>query len=141
MSGFFHKPFKLFAVDADTGESIDPNVLKRVRYRYEVRDTTKVSKQVSSKKEEAKPTTEEKKDKGAKDGDDGDWTDEKDAMLKAMKSEGKSWAMIGEVMGKSKEQLVARWKEIKPEGFDAQARVGKEPKQGKQKKNGKDKKK
>jgi hypothetical protein len=138
----FHKPFKLFAVDTDTGEPVNPNVRKRVRYRYEVRDTTtKGSKQVNAKENEAKPTAEKKKDKGAKDSDDADWTDEKDATLKAMKGEGKSWAMIGEAMEKSKEQLQARWKEIKPDGFDAQAHVGKEAKQGKQKKNSKDKKK
>jgi hypothetical protein len=31
---FFRKPFKLFAIDADTGQPIDPNVLRKTRVTY-----------------------------------------------------------------------------------------------------------
>jgi hypothetical protein len=31
---FFRKPFKLFAIDADTGQPIDPNVRTRTRVTY-----------------------------------------------------------------------------------------------------------
>ena len=125
---FFRKPFKFLAIDADTGQPLDPNVRKKTRVTYyELQNNGNGSKrlvahktpsQVSGKpeikpEEPVKPAEEPKKDEGAK-ADDASWTAEQDKTLKTMKEDGKSWAQIVQEVGRPKHQCQARWKEINP---------------------------
>ena len=123
----FRKPFKIFAIDADTNQPIDPNVRKKTRVTYyEIENSSngskrlvahktpsQVSKQAEGKAEEpAKPAEDAKKD----DGEDAPWTEEQDKKLIEMKKDSKnSNAMIGqEVGGRAKWEVAARWKVINP---------------------------
>jgi hypothetical protein len=123
---FFRKPFKLFAIDADAGQPLDPNVRKKTRVSYyELQNgsngskrlmahktPSQVAKQGDNRAEEPQKTAgEPKKDEGEH-GDDAPWTAEQDKVLKAMKEDGKSWAQIVQEVGHSKSQCQARWKEI-----------------------------
>lgn len=129
---FFRKPFKLFAIDADTGQPIDPNVRKKTRVTYyELENGSNGSKRLVAHKspsnapkaeatvpdidklvEELKKTSvaqvEQKVDDAAA------WTADEDKKLKFLKEDGKTWAQITVEMGRSKSQLQARWKEINP---------------------------
>jgi len=118
----FRKPFKIFAIDADTNQPIDPNVRKKTRITYYEleRDSngsnrlvahktpSQVSKQAEG--EAAKPAEEAKKD----DGEDAPWTEEQDKTIIAMKGENKTWAQIGLEVGRAKHEVSARWKVINP---------------------------
>jgi len=120
----FRKPFKIFAIDADTNQPIDPNVRKKTRVTYYElergsngsnrlvahKTPSQVSKQAEG--EAAKPAEEAKKD----DGEDAPWTEEQDKTLIEMKKDTKnSNAMIGqEVGGRTKQEVAARWKVINP---------------------------
>lgn len=124
---FFRKPFKLFAIDADTGQPLDPNVRKRTRVTYYElqngsngskrlvahKSPSEAPKQEDPKPEETKPAKEPKKDEGAK-ADDAAWAAEQGNMLKAMKENGKTWNQIAQELGRAKHQVQARWKEINP---------------------------
>ena len=121
---FFRKPFKIFAIDADTNQPIDPNVRTRTRVTYyEVQNGSNGSKRLVAHKtpsqvskqaegEAAKPADEPKKD----DGEDAPWTEEQDKKLIEMKKDSKNTnAMIGqEVGGRTKQEVAARWKVINP---------------------------
>ena len=120
----FRKPFKIFAIDADTNQPIDPNVRTRTRVTYyEVQNGSNGSKRLVAHKtpsqvskqaegEAAKPADEPKKD----DGEDAPWTEEQDKKLIEMKKDSKNTnAMIGqEVGGRTKQEVAARWKVINP---------------------------
>jgi hypothetical protein len=82
---FFRKPFKVFAIDADTGQPIDPNVRTKTRVTYyELANSSNGSKKLvahkspsviakeggeEGKAEEAKPAEGEAKKEGSKKGD------------------------------------------------------------------------
>jgi hypothetical protein len=131
---FFRKPFKLFAIDADTNQPLDPNVCKKTRVTYyELQNgsngskrlvahktASEVAKEAETKPAEnadadAKPAQEVKKAEGEK-ADDAvaAWTAEQDKTLKTMKEEGKTWVQISTETGKAKHDCQARWKEIRP---------------------------
>jgi hypothetical protein len=129
---FFRRPFKLFAIDADTNQPVDPNVRKKTRVTYyELQNGSNGSKRLVAHKTasevaregetkpaenaEAKPTEEPKKDDAQK-GDDAAvaWTAEQDKTLKTMKEDGKTWVQIATETGKAKHECQARWKEIRP---------------------------
>lgn len=149
---FSRKPFKLFAIDADTGQPIDPNVRRRTRVTYyELQNGSNGSKKLvahksapappaengdtkkdgDEKKGEEKPESAARKD-AKKDGEAAKpdqkggnvpFTAEEDERLKALKAEmGKSWKMISEDMGRFQHVLKARWKEIDPDKQDNQAK-------------------
>jgi hypothetical protein len=134
----FRKPFKFFAVDADTGQPLDPNVRKKTRVSYyELQNGSNGSKrlvahktpslvanQAQTKAEESKPADEPKKD-GSANGDDAPWTSEQDKVLKAMKEDTKSWAQIAEAVGTAKHRCQARWKEINPATYGKKEDAGK----------------
>lgn len=114
---FFRKPFKLFAIDADTGQPIDPNIRRKTRVTYyELQNGSNGSKKLVAHKSASAPPAgdgeakkdsneakaddkpksaakeEAKKDEGKKDGDgekgeDVPFTAEEDEKLKALKAE------------------------------------------------------
>jgi hypothetical protein len=123
---FFRKPFKLFAIDADTGQPIDPNVRKKTRVTYYELETgsngskrliahktpSQVSKQAEEKAEDTKkPAEEAKKDE---DPEDKPWTEAQDKTIIAMKGENRIWVDIAKEVGRAKHEVQARWKEINP---------------------------
>ncbi|GAB7325552.1 hypothetical protein MBLNU13_g09553t1 [Cladosporium sp. NU13] len=116
------KPFKIFAIDADTNQPIDPNVRTgtRVTY-YEVQNSNNGSKRLVAHKtpsQKSKPAVEAKKN----DGEDAPWTEEQDKTIIAMKGDNKTWAQIGLEVGRAKREVSARWKLINPnKGQDADA--------------------
>jgi hypothetical protein len=127
---FFRKPFKLFAIDADTGQPLDPNVRKKTRVTYYELETgsngskrliahktpSQVSKQAEAKTEDNAKSAEEAKKGGGDDSEELKWTEEQDKTIIAMKAEGKTWAQIGqEVGGRTKAEVSARFKEINPD--------------------------
>jgi hypothetical protein len=127
---FFRKPFKLFAIDADTGQPLDPNVRKKTRVTYYELETgsngskrliahktpSQVSKQAEAKTEDNAKSAEEAKKDGGDDSEELKWTEEQDKTIIAMKAEGKTWAQIGqEVGGRTKAEVSARFKEINPD--------------------------
>ena len=122
---FFRKPFKIFAIDADTNQPIDPNVRAKTRVTYyELQNGSNGSKRLVAHKtpsqvskpaegEAAKPAEEAKKDEDAK-GEDAPWTAAQDKTIIAMKGESKTWAQIGLEVGRTKHEVSARWKVINP---------------------------
>lgn len=149
---FFRKPFKLFAIDADTGQPLDPDVRKKTRVTYyELQNGSSGSKRLVAhksasavaKEAEAKPEEDAlfaemaKAMEGAiaaeQKAEDAAWTAEQDTLLKALKENNKTWAQIAQEMGRAKHQLQARWKEIKPADGDGQ---GKKEDSGKKDKGG-----
>jgi hypothetical protein len=137
---FFRKPFKLFAIDADTNQPVDPNVRKKTRVTYyELQNGSNGSKRLVAhktasevaKEAEAnpaentkpKPTEEPKKDEAPKTDDAVvAWTAEQDKTLKTMKEDGKTWVQIATETGKAKHECQARWKEIRPAEGEAQGK-------------------
>lgn len=126
---FFRKPFKLFAIDADTGQPLDPNVRKKTRVTYYElekgsngskrlvahKKSSQTSKQASAKGDGAGKAAEEAKKDGGEDSEDKPWTAEQDKIVNSMKAEGKTWAQIGqEVGGRGKHEVSARWKVLNP---------------------------
>jgi hypothetical protein len=126
---FFRKPFKLFAINADTGQPIDPNVRKKTRVTYYELETgsngskrliahktpSQTSKQAENKAEDTKKSAEDAKKDGGDDSEELKWTEEQDKTIIAMKAENKTWAMIGQAVGgRSKAEVSARFKEINP---------------------------
>ena len=120
---FFRKPFKFFAIDADTGQPLDPNVRKKTRVTYyELQNgsngskklvahktPSQVSKPAEGKAEEpAKPAEDTK-------GEDSPWTEAQDKTITEMKTAGRTWADIGKEVGRAKHEVSARWKEINPD--------------------------
>jgi len=77
---FFRKPFKLFAIDADTGQPLDPNVRAKTRVTYHElqngsngskklvahKSASQVAKEGGGEKTDAKPAGEEAKKEDAK---------------------------------------------------------------------------
>ena len=140
--GFFQKPFKLFAIDADTGQPLNPNVRRKTYVKYYDVKTNGASskifvahkapsdaeKRVTFKTEDVKEKKNNKgncdgNDKGQNNGKDGGqqqeqksadvpWTVEEDETLRSMKAENKSWAVIAEEIGRVKSQCQHRFKEI-----------------------------
>jgi hypothetical protein len=157
---FFRKPFKLFAIDADTNQPVDSNVRKKTRVTYyELQNVSNGSKRLVAhksasevaKEAETKPaenadakSAEELKIDDAQKADDAAavaWTDEQDKTLKTMKENGKTWVQIATETGKAKHECQARWKEIRPADGEAQGKKddgggGNGGQQGKQDKGG-----
>jgi hypothetical protein len=137
---FFRKPFKLFAIDADTNQPVDPNVRKKTRVTYyELQNGSNGSKRLIAHKTasevaregETKPTedanaksAEEPKKHEAPKTDDAAvaWSAEQDKTLKTMKEDGKTWVQIATETGKAKHECQARWKEIRPADGEAQGK-------------------
>lgn len=123
---FFRKPFKIFAIDADTRQPIDPNVRKKTRVTYYELETgsngskrliahktpSQVSKKADEKAEDkAKSAEEAKKDEDPK---DKPWTEAQDKTIITMKGENRIWVDIAKEVGRPRHEVQARWKEIKP---------------------------
>ncbi|KAM0722846.1 hypothetical protein Q7P37_001044 [Cladosporium fusiforme] len=127
---FFLKPFKLIAIDADTGKPLDPNVRRKIT--YEIRNDSHGSRSLAVHKSSSnavknddkakvddKPADakadEQKKDNGGGGqfkGPDVAWTPEEDAKLKAMKADGKTWKEISVEMLRGANMLKNRFKEL-----------------------------
>lgn len=118
---FFRKPFKLFAIDADTGQPLDPHVRKKTRVTYyEVQNGSNGSKRLVAHKtpsqvsKQADDKTEDAKKDGGENGEDAPWTEAQDKTIIAVKGDNKTWADIVKEVGRSRHEVVARWKEINP---------------------------
>ena len=119
---FFRKPFKLFAIDADTGQPLDPNVRKKTRVTYyEVQNGSNGSKRLVAHKtpsqtsKQADTKAEEAKKDGGEDSEDKPWTEAQDKTLIEMKKDSKnSNAMIGLEVGRAGHEVQARWRVINP---------------------------
>lgn len=138
---FFQKPFKLFAIDADTGKPLDPNVRRKITY-YEVKNGSNGGKKLVAHKSpsnatnkpekakaedkpaDAKPE-EQKKDTGGSGrlkGPDVPFFAEEDEKLKALKGENTPWKQIAEEMQRAQHVLKNRWKEIGKQGGNNQGK-------------------
>lgn len=123
---FFRKPFKLFAIDADTGQPLDSNVRKKTRVTYyEIQNgsngskrlvahktPSQISKQADEKSEGAAKSAEDAKKDGDENSEDAPWTEAQDKTIIAMKGDNKIWADIVKEVGRPKHEVQARWKEI-----------------------------
>ncbi|KAK5120496.1 hypothetical protein LTR85_006151 [Meristemomyces frigidus] len=128
------RPYRVIALDADTGQPLDPNIGRKtyVTY-YDIKKDKNGSKSLVAHRSSVgsghggnngKGGKEDAKKNGngnGKGGDGGDnnkgeeaeWTADEDAKLKALKADNTPWKQIAEEMSRPQYQLKARFKEIK----------------------------